>query len=248
MPAISAELSVALESATEPGHLILASLEGFYPPDDTTQEGDKKDAAHQGMRRSSLMFVEAMAALMARADQGADHLLNPEIKQQAKAIADQWKPKLAGMGINAATNGKSLEAEAFLQLLGTFRILSELDEDELCKLVLAVAHQRRAPELCRSLGLTHKVPVVIEALVNCGKQIDAVHFIHAFQLTESFPPVPLLKTYLKDLRNSQRKPGSFGNAAGALNSQHLRAVIGCVEQYNLETDCPLAPLQKRVTS
>ncbi|CAL5420050.1 unnamed protein product [Camellia sinensis] len=247
MPAICAELSVALESATESGHLILASLEGFNPPNDTTQEGDKKDAAHQGMHRSSLMFVEATAALMARADQGADHLLNPEIKQ-AKAIADEWKPTLAGMGINAA-NGKSLEAEAFLQLLATFRILSELDEDKLCKLVLAVAHQRQAPELCRSLGLTHKMPVVIEELVNCGKQFDAVHFIHAFQLTESFPPVPLLKTYLKDLRNSQGKPGSFGKAAGALNAQELaalRAVIGCVEQYNLETDYSLAPLQKRV--
>lgn len=41
-------------------------------------------------------------------------------------------------------------------------------------------------------------------MIRSGKQIDAVHFIHAFQLTESFPPVPLLKTYLKELRrNSQ---------------------------------------------
>ncbi|GMP83721.1 hypothetical protein CsSME_00037534 [Camellia sinensis var. sinensis] len=131
--------------------------------------------------------------------------------------------------------------------LATFRILLEFDKDELCK--LAVAHQRWAPELCHSLGLTHKMPVVIEALVNCGKQIDAVHFIHAFQLTQSFPPVPLLKTYLKDLRNSQGQPGSSGNTAGALNAQELttlRAVIGCVDQYNRETDCPLAPLQKRV--
>ncbi|CAL5419353.1 unnamed protein product [Camellia sinensis] len=55
MPAICVELSVTLESATEPGHLILASLEGFYPPDDTTQEGDKKDAAHQGM-----LVIEAL--------------------------------------------------------------------------------------------------------------------------------------------------------------------------------------------
>ncbi|CAL5422502.1 unnamed protein product [Camellia sinensis] len=93
------------------------------------------------------------------------------------------------------------------------------------------------------------MPVVIKALVNCGKQIDAVHFIHAFQLTESFPPVPLLKTYLKDLRDSQGKPGSFGKADGALNAQELaalRAIIDCVEQYNLVTDYPLAPLQKRV--
>ncbi|KAL6957169.1 hypothetical protein U1Q18_042427, partial [Sarracenia purpurea var. burkii] len=161
LPAIRAELSVALESAINPGSLVLASLGGFYPPNDSiTQEGDKKDAALRGMRRSCIMFIEAMANLLARAgDPGADHLLNPEIQQQAKAIADEWKPKLAGgAGFDAAANGNSLEAEAFLQLLATFRIASEFDEEELCKLVLAVAHLRRAPELCRSIGLTHKMP------------------------------------------------------------------------------------------
>uniref|UniRef100_A0A5B7C7L9 FRIGIDA-like protein n=1 Tax=Davidia involucrata TaxID=16924 RepID=A0A5B7C7L9_DAVIN len=252
IPAIRAELSVALESATEPGRLVLASLEGFYPLDDTTQEGDKGDAALRGMRQSCLMFMEAMATLLARPDPGADHLLNPEIKQQAKAIADEWKPKLAGAGVDA-TNGNSLEAEAFLQLLATFRIASEFDEEELCELVLAVAQQRRAPELCRSLGLTHKMPGVIEALINSGQQIDAVQFVHAFQLTESFPLVPLLKTYLKELRrNSQGKSGSLGGAAGEqidVNAQELGAlktVIRCVEKYKLEADYPLDPLQRRV--
>lgn len=44
--------------------------------------------------------------------------------------------------------------------------------------------------------------------------MDAVHFVQAFKLTESFPPVPLLKTYLKDLRrNSQGKSGPGGAAA-----------------------------------
>ena len=55
---------------------------------------------------------------------------------------------------------------------------------------------------------------VVEELVKSGRQVDAVNFIHAFELTESFPPVHLLKTHLKDLRrNSQGKPG--GGAAGA---------------------------------
>ncbi|KAA8531615.1 hypothetical protein F0562_006324 [Nyssa sinensis] len=250
--AIRAELCVALESATEPGRLVLASLEGFYPLDDTTQEGDKRNAALQGMRQSCLMFMEVMATLLARPDPGADHLLNPEIKQQAKAIADEWKPKLAGAGIDA-TNGYSLEAEAFLQLLATFRIASEFDEEELCKLVLAVSHQRRAPELCRSLGLTHKMPGFIEALISSGRQIDAVHFIHAFQLTESFPLVPLLKTYLKELRrNSQGKGSNLGGAAGEQNDVNaqelaaLKAVIRCVQEYKLEAEYPLDPLERRV--
>ncbi|XAR51332.1 hypothetical protein NMG60_11005932 [Bertholletia excelsa] len=251
-PAIHGELSVALESATEPGRLVLASLEGFYPPDDTTQEGDKKDAALLGMRKSCLGLMEAMATLLAKADPDAGHLLNPEIKQQAKTIADEWKPKLAGAGTDAA-NGNSLETEAFLQLLATFNIVSEFDEEDLCKLVLAVAHQRRAPELCRSLGLTHRMPGVVEALVNGGRQVDAVHFVHAFRLTESFPPVSLLKTYLKDLRrNSQGKPGNLGGSSATPNGGNaqelaaLRAVIRCVREFKLEADYPLDPLQKRV--
>ncbi|KAJ9158963.1 hypothetical protein P3X46_024503 [Hevea brasiliensis] len=249
--AIREKLSVALESANEPARLVLDSLEAFYPPLETNQPMDKKDAALQGMRRSCIMFMESLAALLARIDPGADHLLNPEIKQQAKAIADEWKPKLASAGIDA-TNGNSLEADAFLQLLSTFRIASEFDEEELCKLVLVIARRRQAPELCHSLGLTHKMPGVVESLINYGKQIEAVRFIHAFQLAESFPPVPLLRTYLKDSRrNSQGKGGNTGGATGQgdANAQELaalKAVIRCVEEYQLEADYPLDPLRKRV--
>lgn len=158
---IREELSFALESATEPGRLVLASLEGFYPPNGTTQEGDKKDdTALQGMRVSCLMVLEAMATLLARADPSGEKFLNPEIKQQAKGISDAWKPKLADAGLinNNAANGNSLEAQAFLQILATFKIASEFDEEELCKLVLAASQHRQAPALCRSLGLTHKIP------------------------------------------------------------------------------------------
>nr|XP_023921755.1 FRIGIDA-like protein 3 [Quercus suber]XP_023921756.1 FRIGIDA-like protein 3 [Quercus suber]XP_023921757.1 FRIGIDA-like protein 3 [Quercus suber]XP_023921758.1 FRIGIDA-like protein 3 [Quercus suber]XP_023921759.1 FRIGIDA-like protein 3 [Quercus suber]POE98797.1 frigida-like protein 3 [Quercus suber] len=252
LSAIREQLSVALESATEPARLVLDSLEGFYPPDETTQPMDKKDAALPGMRKSCVMFMEAMTALLARVDPGGDHLLNPKTKQQAKAIADEWNPKLANSGIDAA-NGNSLEAEAFLQLLATFRIASEFDEDELCKFVLAVAHRRQAPELCRTLGLTHKMPGIVESLINSGKQINAVRFIHAFELTESFPTVPLLKSYLKDLRrNSQGKGGNsegVGGSQNEVNAQELaalKAVIRCIEEFKLEADYPLDPLQRRV--
>lgn len=250
--AIREELSVALESATEPARFVLDSLEGFYPPDETTQPMDKRDAALLGMRKSCFTFLEAMTALLARVDPGGDHLLNPETKQQAKAIADEWKPKLANEVIEAA-NGNSLEVEAFLLLLATFRIASEFDEEELCKFVLAVARRRQAPELCRTLGLTHKMPDLVELLINSGKQIYAVRFIHVFELTQAFPPVPLLKTYLKELRrNSQGKGGNSEGVAGAQNEANaqelaaLKAVIRCVEEFKLEADYPLDPLQKRV--
>lgn len=55
---------------------------------------------------------------------------------------------------------------------------------------------------------------IVELLINDGKQITAVHFIHAFQLEESFPTVPLLKLYLKNVRrNSQVKAGNVDDVA-----------------------------------
>jgi hypothetical protein len=49
-------------------------------------------------------------------------------------------------------------------------------------------------------------------LVNRHRQIDAVQFIHAFGLSESFPPAPLLKTYVEELKDSLGNNGD-GNAA-----------------------------------
>lgn len=161
--AIREELAVAFEkSATESAQLVLNSLDGFYPP----AEHYTDTALVEGTRRSCVVLLEAMAAFLTKAD-AHDHILNPQIKQKAKATADDWKPKLLAVDENgiiinsdSSSNGSnfSLEAEAFLRLLATFRIASECDEEELCKLVLAVAHIRQASELCRSLGLIHKIP------------------------------------------------------------------------------------------
>lgn len=66
-------------------------------------------------------------------------------------------------------------------------------------------------DLLRPYFASYVCTGVVESLINCGKQIEAVRFIHAFQLAESFSPVPLLKTYLKDSRrNSQGKGGNPG--------------------------------------
>ncbi|XP_021714398.1 FRIGIDA-like protein 3 isoform X2 [Chenopodium quinoa] len=225
------QLSVALGIATEPACLVLDALAGFSPPKEMTQEVDLRDAALHGMRQSCLILMEALSAFLSKADCDTDSFLNPETQQQAKVIANVWKLKLAGESINAA-NENSLEAEGFLH----------------CKYVLAVAHHRQATELCRYLGLTQKIPGLVDTLISNGRQIDAVHFIHAFKLSEAFPPVPLLRAYLKELRRNSQGNGSAAlqNDYNARELEALRAVIACVEQYKLEADYPLDPLHKRV--
>ena len=47
-----------------------------------------------------------------------------------------------------------------------------------------------------SLGL----PDIIERLIKDGKQMEAISFATEFELSDRFPPIPLLKSYLKDAR------------------------------------------------
>lgn len=48
---------------------------------------------------------------------------------------------------------------------------------------------------------------VIEVLVNSGRQMEAINLAYAFELTEQFDPVSLLKAYLKDAKKASQVKG-----------------------------------------
>ncbi|CAN6168656.1 unnamed protein product [Urochloa humidicola] len=244
------ELSVALRCASDPARFVLDSLEGFFPPDQTNSPGNKQNAL-QVQRRSCIVLMEAIAPALGTKEPGGNDPWSSEIKEQAKAIAEEWKSKLAEVDLDAS-NGHSLEAQAFLQLLTTFNVDSVLDEDELCKIVVAVSRRKQTAVTCRSLGLNERIPGIIEELVNRHRQIDAVHFIQAFGLSETFPPAPLLKTYVDELKDTFDNNGD-GTATSSKDDPKtkellaLRAVIKCIEEYKLQKEYSLGPLQKRVS-
>ncbi|KAJ6842774.1 FRIGIDA-like protein 3 [Iris pallida] len=255
LASIREEIPFALKHATNPFNLVLCSLKEFYSGDILGVDG-KKDANLLGLRRTCLMLMESLSQLLA--DDMASlsvNMFTEEIKEQAKMIANQWKSKIDDLDIDAGS-GNSLESHAFLQLLATFGIASEFDHDEICKLIPAVSRRRQTADLCRSLGLLEKMPGVVELLVNSGRQIEGVNLAYAFELTEQFAPVPLLKAYLKEVRKvSQVKAGSMSPGAqlplyqNEMNERELsalKAVIKCIEDHKLEEQYPVDPLQRRI--
>ncbi|XP_050205328.1 FRIGIDA-like protein 3 [Mercurialis annua] len=244
------EIPIALKAAENPAQLILNSLEDFYPIEIPNVDG-KKDSGLLGLRRTCIMLMECLSILLMHTDLLSD-LISKDIKEQAKEIAEEWKPKLDALDVDAS-NGNSLEAHAFLQLLATFGIASDFHEEELTRLIPMVSRRRQAAELCRFLGLSEKMPGIIEVLVNSGRQIDAVNLAFAFELTEQFSPVPILKSYLKEARKttSPVKPGSASptsvqNEVNERELTALKAVIKCIEEQKLEEQYPVDPLQKRL--
>lgn len=156
LASLRAELSAALKCAADPARFVLDCLEGFFPPDQTNSPGGKQNAL-QIHRRSCIVLMEALAPALGTKEPGGNHPWSSEIKEQAKAVAEEWKSKLAGVDLDAS-NGYSLEAQAFLQLLTTFNLDSVLDEDELCKIVVAVSRRKQTAVSCRALGLIEKIP------------------------------------------------------------------------------------------
>nr|XP_048336956.1 FRIGIDA-like protein 3 [Ziziphus jujuba var. spinosa] len=251
LAAIREEIPLALTAAANPACFVLDSLEDFYRMDVPNLDG-KKDSTLLGLRRTCIMLMECLSILLTNLDiVSASEVITEEVKVRAKAIAEEWKPKLDALDMDAS-NGNSLEAHAFLQLLATFGVQSDFDEEELSKLIPMVSRRRQTAGLCRSLGLSEKMSGVVEVLVNSGRQIDAVNLAYAFDLTEKFSPVAILKSYLKEARKAS-SPVKPGNASPTVQNEvnereltALKAVIKCIEEHKLEEQYPVDPLQKRV--
>ncbi|KAL8146735.1 hypothetical protein AgCh_004468 [Apium graveolens] len=202
LAAIKEEIPIAFQAAADPASLVLDSLQGFYNMKLANLDG-KKDSNLLGVRRTCIMLMECLSLLIVNLSlESVSYVISDNVKNRAKNIAEEWKPKLNGLDVDAS-NGNSLEAHAFLQLLATFGINSDFDQGILSKLIPMVSRRHQTAELCRSLGLSEKMPGVIDVLVSNGRQIDAVNLAFAFELTEKYSPVLLLKSYLA---NAERVP------------------------------------------
>ena len=63
----------------------------------------------------------------------------------------------------------------------------------------------------------HSLADMIKELISRGQQVDAVHFTQEVCLVDMFPPVPLLKAFLKDAKKAatsiMEDPNNSGRAA-----------------------------------
>ncbi|KAK4749056.1 hypothetical protein SAY87_026505 [Trapa incisa] len=247
---IRQEIPRALRVAPNPASFVLQSLADFYSTDRPKFDG-KKDSDLLGLRRTSIMLMECLSILLTDNHLNISEIITHDIKLQAKGIAEEWKPKLDALD-TCSCSGNSLEAHAFLQLLATFRIALDYEEEFISQLIPMVSRRRQAADLCCSLGFSAKMPGIIQDLVNSGRHIDAVNLAFAFELTEQFNPVHLLKSYLGAAKKaaSPIKPGNPpSNALPEVNDRELaalKATLKCIEEHKLEVLYPVDPIRKHI--
>ncbi|XP_022139609.1 FRIGIDA-like protein 1 [Momordica charantia] len=230
------ELPAALKCAPDQEALVLDAMEGFVNANPDSKRNNLKLA---NVRRGCIQLLET---LMDNRPNVGNH-----VTERAKKLALEWKQSVGKDGKDP------LDALGFLHLVAAYGLTSEFDADELVDYFTVIARYRQATKLCKVVGLGDKVTDLVQKLLNNGKQLLAVKFIFEFELTDKFPPIPILKDYVKESKKSAKNVCKEGknslrslNEATAKEVGALKSVIRFIEEYKLDSDYPREHLEKRI--
>lgn len=248
LESLRAQMPLALAECLDPARFVLESISEVFPVDKRVEKSERGN----DLGWACVLVLESLIPVVVDPVIGKSRLLvTPTVKARAKRIAETWKASLEERG--GIENVKTPDVHTFLQHLVTFGIVKKEDVNLYRKLVVGSAWRKQMPKLAVSLGLGDKMPDMIEELISRGQQLDAVHFTYEVGLVDKFPPVPLLKAYLKDARKAAasimddpNNPGRAAQLAGRKEQSALRAVIKCIEEYKLEDQFPPEHLKKRL--
>ncbi|KAJ6805098.1 truncated FRIGIDA-like protein 1 [Iris pallida] len=227
LDAVLAELVPALRAAPEPAQLVLDAIEGFP---------------------SSMSFLERKACVnLLERLQSLSPEIGPSVRERALKLAGEWKGKIPNKG------DTSLEIIAFLQLIASYNLVSVFDHGEVLDLFSNVSRRKQAFGLVRNLGLVNNLSEVVQKLSSKGRQLDAVKLVYAYNVTDKFPPVPLLQAYVKHSKKMAQEIEKKGknskqaqNEAASKEMGALQSVLKAIEDYKLEKQYPREGLEKRL--
>ncbi|KAL3642016.1 FRIGIDA-like protein 4a [Castilleja foliolosa] len=238
------ELPRALADCVDPPRFVLEAISEVFPVAGSNNSYD--------LGWACVLLLESLIPVMVDPVLGKERMLvTPSMKGKAEEIAETWKRSLEERG--GIENVKAPDVHTFLQHLVTFGIVKKEDLDLYRKLVLASAWRKQMPKLAVSLGLGDNMPDMIEELIGKGQQVDAVHFTYEVSLADKYPPVPLLRAFLKDAKKAatsiledHNNSGRASHMAAKKEQSAIRAVLRCIEEYKLEAQFPPESLKKRL--
>ncbi|XP_010254145.1 PREDICTED: FRIGIDA-like protein 4a [Nelumbo nucifera] len=239
---LRAEISLSIAESVDPARLILDAMEDFI--NQKSAKGGVPDR-----RWACGMMLQAHFPATDSSEKAP--VVASSIGERAYGVAEAWKAK---MDDKESGGFGPAEATMFLQLVAGFGLRSRFEEEFLRKLVLDFPSRKEMPKLAASLGFGEKMGDIIDELVKNGKEIEAIYFASESGLTERFPPLSLLKSYLRNSRRNATtilKNGHYSAAAteeaSVLELNSIKAIIKCVEDHKLEAEFTLDSLKKRLT-
>lgn len=243
---LRSEVPSALADCIDPAIFVLDAISRVFPVDKRVVKSPND------LGWACIVILESLVPVLADPELGSARLLvTQSVKERAKEMAAEWKEVMEKRG--GLESAKPPDAHSFLQYVVTFGIASKEDRDLYRRIVVSFSWRRQMPKLAIALGLEDEMEGIVEELIGKGQQLDAVNFAYEAGLQNKFPPVPLLKSFLKGSKkvptstsDDRNNTGQAVNNANKKEHAAIRAVIKCIEDRKLEAEFPTESLQKRL--
>ncbi|XP_065852798.1 uncharacterized protein [Euphorbia lathyris] len=157
------EVLAALKSSADPAMFVLCVMQDSY-----SHCSKNCGAGLDTSVKTKILLMERLIEV--------SPTISPAVKAQAAKLVVSWKANLS------SGTEKLTEIWAFLMFLAAYKLVHHFGGEEILKLVLAVASQRNAPNICRLLDFTDKIPEIIERLIERKQDIDAARFSRITEL------------------------------------------------------------------
>ncbi|KAJ4844117.1 hypothetical protein Tsubulata_028152 [Turnera subulata] len=141
------DVETALRLSSDPAKLVLDAMEGFYPPHLKKEDVEFPEVA-----------VRSSCNLLLRQLRKISRPIEPHVRQEAIGLAKDWIQRMRRDAEHSA------EVMGFLQLVASYQLLSNFDEEEILNYMEIVSQQKEAPELFHVLGFGNKITGIIGKL------------------------------------------------------------------------------------
>ncbi|XP_028758191.1 FRIGIDA-like protein 4a [Neltuma alba] len=239
---LRAEIVQAIAEAVDPPRLVLDAVEEFL----------NSKSAKSGVtdkRWACGILIQALFPETSSAGKSPEFCRR--MVGRAADLIELWKGQMDGISEDGAVG--AAEAVMFLQMVVGFRLRRSFDEEYLRKMVMEFASRRDMAKIASALEFGENMGDIIDELVKNGKEVEAVYFASESGLTERFPPINLLKSYLRNFKKNATTLSKSGNHSQAaldesstLELNSIKAAIKCIEDHKLESEFNLDSLRKRV--
>ncbi|CAL4926094.1 unnamed protein product [Urochloa decumbens] len=129
--------------------------------------------------------------------------LSTESIEHAKRLAKDWKEMIDNPGSWMALGSRA--SWGLLNFLISYNIVSEFDTKEIFRIFGTIPRKQQRKNhsvLFKGLGLADRIPELMDYLIGNGQQMNVLYLAPFFNLVDKYPPLPLLKGYVKKAKQT----------------------------------------------
>ncbi|KAL0342222.1 UNVERIFIED_CONTAM: protein FRIGIDA [Sesamum calycinum] len=210
-------------------------------PPKSELEGLCKMMCSRGMRKYLASNLSHLAKLREEVPKALKLAPNPPklvwnvwaVREEAETAALAWRKRLVFEG--GVAKASQIDARGLLLFVACFGVPASFKREDIRDLLIAANAKEIVGVLQKSQTLMKKIPEIVEGMIKNKMEIDAVDIAYTFGLEERFNPQTVLTSFLRESKESWKKPKKGSqNESNKKQLAALKSISKCLERHNTD--------------